>query len=274
MNLQILQQAADEFVKTAPGNRVPAEIAITPELAELQLFEPPLLAVGAADDPLFETLRQPDIIGAHFKPPAAWLDGAVSVLSYFLPFTEAVRASNRANPSWPSDAWLHGRIEGQAFVEELGLHLTALLNDAGFPAVLPLADSRLVVAPKDGLETADGLRFFTSNWSERHVGYVCGIGTFSLSKGLITEKGMAGRMGSVVTALPLQPTPRRYRDYMDYCIECGVCALRCPAGAISPGTGKDHAKCKQFLDAVLAQHHPRYGCGKCQVDVPCETCIP
>lgn len=31
---------------------------------------------------------------------------------------------------------------------------------------------------------------FGSNWSERHAAYVCGLGTFGLSKGLITDKGM------------------------------------------------------------------------------------
>ena len=36
-----------------------------------------------------------------------------------------------------------------------------------------------------------------STWSERHVAYVSGLGTFGLSGGLITAKGQAVRLGSV-----------------------------------------------------------------------------
>ncbi len=59
---------------------------------------------------------------------------------------------------------------------------------------------------------------FGSNWSERHVAYISGLGTFSLSKGIITEKGMAGRLISLVTDAPLPPTPRAYTELYEYCI--------------------------------------------------------
>ncbi len=39
------------------------------------------------------------------------------------------------------------------------------------------------------------------------MAYISGLGTFSLSKGIITEKGMAGRLISLVTNAALPPTP-------------------------------------------------------------------
>lgn len=48
----------------------------------------------------------------------------------------------------------------------------------------------------------------------------------------------------------------------------------CPANAISIENGKNHIICSEFLDITMEKHKPRYGCGKCQIDVPCESRIP
>ena len=39
----------------------------------------------------------------------------------------------------------------------------------------------------------DGKGYF-SNWSERHIAYAAGLGTFSLSDGFIIERGIAHRL--------------------------------------------------------------------------------
>lgn len=124
---------------------------------------------------------------------------------------------------------------------------------------------------------------YASNWSERHVAYVCGLGTFGLSKGLITERGMAGRFGSIVTDAELAPTPRKYSDPFEYCTKCGACQFRCPAKAIDKSRGPALAKDQKLCDAWVTStkrppHGPhervRFGCGKCQVRVPCSRRIP
>lgn len=115
---------------------------------------------------------------------------------------------------------------------------------------------------------------FTSNWSERHVAYVAGQGTFSLSRGLITEKGVAGRFGSIVTSLSLPADTRKYTEVDEYCNRCGACLANCPVHAISFEKGKSHEPCGAYLDETAFKFSPRYGCGKCQVDVPCECNIP
>ena len=107
-------------------------------------------------------------------------------------------------------------------------------------------------------------------WSERHAAYVCGLGTFGLSKGLITRKGIAGRFGSVVTDIELEPDPREYSGVYDWCINCGACIARCPAKAISFEKGKEHSPCLDMLLQSGKRFAPRYGCGLCQTGVPCE----
>lgn len=207
--------------------------------------------------------------------PEEWLQAAKSVVSFFLPFSEEIKRSNTGG-EWPSNQWYHGRIEGQRMVMKLCQHLKELLAEEGAHSVIPAADERFhsVTAPNPALGQLWENATFTSNWSERHVAYIAGLGTFSLSKGLITEKGVAGRIGSLVTDMIFPPRSRGYIGLYDYCIRCGACAKRCPAGAISLETGKDHKKCAAFLAKTHVPNASYYGCGKCQSGVPCESRIP
>ena len=113
-----------------------------------------------------------------------------------------------------------------------------------------------------------------SAWSERHAAYACGLGTFGLSRGIITEKGMAGRLASILLDEVLIPDTRNYTGIYDYCIRCGVCIPKCPAGAISLENGKDNVLCREWAQKMRDLYKPRYGCGKCQLGVPCEHGIP
>jgi len=72
----------------------------------------------------------------------------------------------------------------------------------------------------------------------------------------------------------LPPDRRGYENIYDYCSMCGKCAKNCPANAISVEKGKDHRLCFAFLEKTSEKYKPRYGCGKCQVGVPCESRIP
>ena len=123
-------------------------------------------------------------------------------------------------------------------------------------------------------------------WSERHIAYACGLGTFSLNDGLITPKGMAVRIGSVVTLLKLMPSEKRYQHHRENCLQfrnekCGKCISRCPAGAITE-KGHDKDKCYEYINSepLKAKYleyglqNPRPACGLCQTGVPCEFGIP
>jgi len=224
MNKQDLIQSAAYYTDHSEDNVVPEQIAISKAVAGMRMYEVPIFAFGAADDILFRSLRESTAIGPHFILPTEWLPQAKTVISFFLPFTEAIKQGNRRDRSWPSEEWLHARIEGQAFINKLILHLKAELTGAGYESLAPSLDPRFWA--RDGLKvpqpSAEGNSWFTSNWSERHVAFVCGLGTFGLSKGLITEKGMAGRFGSLITDLFLPPSERKYKDPYEYCSMCGT----------------------------------------------------
>lgn len=248
-----IQQELGAFVHSSPQNFVP-------ELGGMRIYDEPLLAVASADDPFWEALKQSEVVGPHHMSPEQWLDGAKSVIAYFLPYTEPVRSANRAE-GWPAMEWLYGRYEGAVCNDALCSRLLELLRQDDGHALAPGLDPRFAVV---------NLR---SNWSERHAAFITGLGTFSLSRSLITESGSAGRFASVITDRAIEPTRRRYTEIDEYCTKCGACLRRCPPHAIDKN-GKDNAICAQYLKQTKLRFHPRYGCGKCQAGVPCEAHRP
>ena len=263
----IIQQAKN-FIKNSPGNYITKEIALHPSCEGLKIFEAPILAFGAADDEIYTKYKEPDVIGSHFLSPTEWLPTAKTVISFFLPYTSTIKTANSKDNQWPADEWLHGRYEGQQLLVQLVEHLIEILSNAGFTSLAPSADPRLKMG------STDANNIFSSNWSERHIAYACGLGTFGISRGLITKKGIAGRFGSILTELDLPKDSREYSGIYDYCNMCGECISRCPAGAISYENMMKHELCSELLDTVHKKHNPRYGCGKCQTGVPCESEIP
>ena len=273
MEKTYFEKTLKDYLNNSTDNFIKKEDALRPDLEGMRIFDEPLFGYTSADDPFFTEAKKPEIIGAHFMTPEEWLPGAKTVISVFLPFTARVREANRLDMSWPAYEWLHGRLEGQVFQAEICRFAEDLLKKEGYAALGPMIDSRL--SSRSSLtsdKTEQG--FYTTNWSERHAAYAAGLGTFGLSKGLITRKGVAGRYLSVITSASFEHTERPYKGVYDYCIFCGACAVNCPAGAISKEKGKLHHPCSEFLDSVKTKHSPYYGCGKCQVKVPCEDKAP
>jgi len=280
MDKQQIIKMATSFVETSEYNFISEEVALSEDVIGLKMYEAPIIGFAAADDEYFTMLKQPQAIGRHFMLPQEWLPQAKTVISMFLPFTDAVKRSNREDDRWPSKEWLHARVEGQAFINKLCLFVSSELTKAGYKSLVPSLDERFWSKAEsnerenDPIEARKQAPSFTSNWSERHVAFVCGLGTFGLSKGIITRRGTAGRLASIITDLYVEHDRRPYEDIYEYCTKCGACARNCPAKAISLEKGKNHEICSQYLNRVKDKFRPRYGCGKCQVKVPCESAIP
>jgi len=254
MNLVTITSLAVDFLDKSPLNRVK-------ELGIERIYDIPLVGAARADDPLFAKLKEPEVVGPHHLLPSEWLPGARAALSYFLPYSWEIREANRS-PGLPDQKWLYGRIECEAVNNALREYLAAELAREGHHAVVPPLDPRYQVEKK------------RSNWSERHAAYIAGLGTFGLSKSLITEKGCAGRYGSIITDADLEITPRPYEGVYDYCNYCYACIPRCPSAAIQE-EGKNILACSDYMDReIRPRFAPRYGCGKCQTAVPCEDSIP
>jgi len=248
-------------------------------------WEEPVVGYSNGEDPLYGRFK--DEIGPFFWTPLEAFRLAfpeeeaegeeLTVISWVFPQTEATRRDQRREKDYPAERWARSRDFGEKFNVAMRLHLADVLTENGIPAVAP---ERL-----PGFDYRHSERFgIASNWSERHVAYVAGMGTFGLSDGLITRRGKAVRIGSVVARIAIPPTPRTATDHLSWCLRyasggCGVCIDRCPAGAISDA-GHDKERCFAYIRNVAAPYaRERFGtdatpCGLCQVGIPCESRSP
>jgi len=273
MNKERLKQDLTELFRSCRGNIVPAELALE-GCAGLILFQEPLIGISSPDDEIYIEYKKAEVIGENFMLPSEWLPDAGSVISFFFPFTEAVKNSNRGDPENTSPEWLHARVEGQALITEFTDKLKEYFAGYGLNACVPATDERFAVQITELPEGDPKGIHISSNWSERHAAYASGLGTFCLTRGLISSKGVAGRYASIIISGSVEPDERQYTGIYDYCIMCGACIRRCPVNAISLEGGKNQALCRAWNDKTRKTYNPRYGCGKCQTGVPCEGRIP
>jgi len=282
-----LEHAVKEYVRTSPDNRLTS-------FNDEPIFNEPLVGIADGDDPIFQEYKTL-IGGFHFTPREVLAmdrqkrggdtgrePDNVSAISFIMPATYETRLSLRNESRVPSLRWNHTRWQGQDLINELSKYVVSLLGEMGYRALAPeLADFYKIFFSEAGIRV--------SNWSQRHIAYAAGLGTFSLNDGFITPRGIAIRCGSVVTDIALMPTPRVYANHLDNCLfyrdrSCRRCIERCPVGAISE-QGHDKKKCRDFLmkgQGVILEELGRgegyigtyLGCGLCQTDVPCEFSIP
>ena len=282
---RVLEQLVKNFVAESELNR-------RTQLDHGLYFGEPLIGFASGNDPLFSEYKT--LIGSFHLTPRELIAAAlkekgrglllseveqVSVISWVLPIAEDVRKSNRQEAQFPSRLWTFTREYGEILNQALRRHVAGFLEDTGYLAVVPLGSPSYRSFRDDHIG-------WGSSWSERHIAYACGLGTFSLNDGLITPKGMAMRVGSVVTLLKLTPSERVYQNPKENCLffrgeKCGKCIPRCPAGAISE-KGHDKDKCSEYINSeplkakrkAYGLENPPPACGLCQTGVPCEFRIP
>src|SRR4030067_3082566 len=282
---RVLEQVIKNFTRENLKNR-------RIQLDNGSYWEEPLVGFASGTDPLFFQFKS--LIGSFHLTPREIVLAAlkekgrelllpeveqISVISWILPTAEDTRKSNRKEEKFPSKLWAYTRDYGEACNNALRRHVVAFLEDLGFVAVAPLLMPNFQYFRDEKVGWA-------SPWSERHIAYSCGLGTFSLNDGLITPKGMAIRIGSVVTLLKLAPSEKKYGHPKENCLlfrneKCGKCIPRCPAGAITE-EGHDKDRCNEYINSEpLKAKRQGYGlqnpppaCGLCQTGVPCEFEIP
>jgi epoxyqueuosine reductase QueG len=201
----------------------------------------------------------------------------ITVISWILPQTNATKVDQRKETHFPSERWARARIFGEEVNVKLRNYILTVLKQSKIEASAP------IFSPQYGRKQSEQYGI-ASSWSERHAAYAAGLGTFGLSDGLITSKGMAMRIGSVIAHIKVPPNNRPYNDHNAYCLfyrngTCGECIKRCPIGAITE-TGHDKILCQQYGEMCreyLLRHYNlkgARGCGFCQTGVPCESGIP
>jgi epoxyqueuosine reductase len=275
-----LVQAIQKYVPTSPLNRL-RDIDGSP------MFDEPLVGFADGNDPLFDVYKSV-VAPEHLTPREALGTLAaggsepqvferVGIVSWVLPIVAETRLGNQQMGEGPCLRWNHTRFQGEEFNDSLRRYVVGWLEERGYVAVAPVITQ--------GFKTMHGLRGHASTWSERHMAYAAGLGTFGLSDGLITARGIAHRCGSVVVNAGWPASPRPFRDHREYCPyvhdeSCGVCIERCPCGAIGPD-GHDKDRCSEYIHVTLVEWTKRPGyigeyvaCGLCQTGVPCESGIP
>src|SRR4030042_75837 len=227
---KFIEQQIKKFVHTSPDNH-------RSFMNNYVMWDEPLVKFADGDDSIFTEYKS--IIAApHLTPREALaksynkspegITGCLSVISWILPVMEETRKSNRAETHVPSRLWSHTRWHGEKFNDKLRIYVTELLTDSGYLATAPM------IGPYFKMYSNEKGPY--SNWSERHIAYAAGHGTFSLSDGLITERGVAHRCGSVVTNMVVPASHRSAKSPYSNClfylgIDCKGCIKRCPAGA-------------------------------------------
>ena len=239
------------------------------ENADIPVLEAPLVGVASADDPIFELFRAPEVIGPEWRAPREWMPEARSAAAFFFPFCEEVRSRARQETELTGEAWNSAYGGNFKLVDAFLDILVPRLEAEGVKVFQPNRDSALKRNPVPVCSGGEEDVHYSVSWSNRHVCYAAGLGTFGVHRHLITEKGCCGTLASFLLDAELTPTPRPYTDPYEYCIRCGSCTGRCPAGAITLEHLRNLKTCAAWSGVI----RERYGggfCGKCLVGIPCE----
>ena len=227
------------------------------------IWQQPLLGIAGADDDLFKTLKK--VVSSTHAAPRELLPNARSVVVYFLPFVKDIPMSNKGG-EMASTAWASAYAETNKLIVALNKYLEGFLKDQGY-------DSKLL-PPTHNFDT----RSLISDWSHKHIAYIAGLGDFGYHHQFITRKGACGRLGSLITEAPLQPTLRSGATFCSNRFDqsCAVCQKRCPVDALKEN-GLDRHGCHQLLlknAALFADIGLTDVCGKCVSIVPCSFLNP
>lgn len=227
-------------------------------------WEEPLFAYADAKDPLFKGLKT--VIGEYHKLPEDIMKEGKTVISYFIPLSKSIADSNVLG-YFSSKAWVFGYFETIDLINGINNGLKELFELNGWKLAVT-ADHR----------SWDPVTM-ECNWSHRHAAYIAGLGTFGLNRGLITSKGVCGRIGTLITDAYINPTPRPTEEYCLYKRNgsCGVCLKKCPVSALGAPDQYDNRSC-QTVTYENAEEYKDIGfadvCAKCMTGVPCSIQKP
>jgi len=263
-----------------------------------RIFSNPLIGVAGGNDSIFERFKE--VVGPeHLTPIELWLDcnqediasSKLRILSIVFPFVNEIREASKdqivlPRVILPAEVYSVGRNYANKFKPYILKQLINYFEKQGFQAASAMLSEAFTILTKGG---------FHSTWSERHIAFAAGLGTFSLHEALITEVGCNVRLASLVTNAPLEITLRKSENPYANCLyytkgTCRKCEEKCPAEAITQ-EGHNKTLCYNYgqkvarkmisrLSPLLKPHirrvngvlrPPTYpvGCAFCQFGVPC-----
>ncbi len=157
-----------------------------------RIFSQPLIGVARGDDPIFQRFKE--IVGTeHYTPSEMWrksgreqaTESDLHVVSIIFPFVDMIRKEGITSillpkVTLPAEIYSVARNFGKEFKNYIMRQTIDFFESKGYYAMAgKFSDAFTIIAKKN----------FYSTWSERHMAFVAGLGTFGLHEGIITEVG-------------------------------------------------------------------------------------
>lgn len=180
MDVSVLETAIADFVREYQ-NREDIE----------SVWGAPLVGYADAMHPYIQSLR--DVISPTHGMPQDVMEDASIIVTYFVPFTRELARTNQRKGHLASPEWARTYEETNTMFGELNQFIVDFLTEQGYHAA---------VSSRAGTFDQQEL---ISDWSQRHIAYAAGLGTFGMNNMLITRKGCCGRYSTVVTNLDVTP---------------------------------------------------------------------
>ena len=225
------------------------------------LWRKPIVRFADANHPGFARLQQ--IVTPEHHLPQDFLSESKNVLSWFLPFQLQV-GRNNLEGSLSSAQWADAYLVTNEMAAWINQQLVSYIREE--------LESDAAIPQDAGMISMENPR---SRWSQRHVAYLAGQGTFGKNNMLISDVGSVGRYFSIVTTLETATDEPRTQER---CLwkrdgSCGLCMARCEAGALTED-GFDRFRCLAQCLVNMERYPGADVCGKCTVELPCSYAIP
>jgi len=204
-------------------------------------FSKPFFGISRGDDPLFEKFKEVIAVD-HPTPAEIWTSNGLPdkddlatelrILSMVFPYSHEVRkAGEKNNGRLPAELTTIARNYSEEFINMILPKTVEFFIQKGFFALAPK------LTPDYGYIRKDNPFAVYSNWSERHVAFVAGLGYFGFNNTLITKEGCSVILASVITDAPLSVTVRTI-DNPHNCLhytssKCEKCVTKCPSDALT-----------------------------------------
>lgn len=234
----------------------------------------PVWAIQRADCDSFSYLSKH--VPGHFTPHDIIGDNINewTIFSIAFPRKEDIILENSKLDDLPAKSWFSSKIIMRRDMPLFMRELHSLLNNRGI-----ITDSIEEIRKRNAVPK-DNIHF----WSERHVGYACGLGSFGLNGALISKAGVAVRLANLFIKAEFDEYDKIDESPFAACLykqngTCGVCIKRCPNAAITEhghnsqlcrdqGYTKNTIRVKEEYGLDMA------GCGLCLCKVPCSQKRP
>jgi hypothetical protein len=188
------------------------------------------------------------------RPPYAKPVEHVTCISIGLPIHPDTLKAENSYPWGNSPEYKVHSLCGShlGFIGDASLYIVNLLQLFGYKAIAPTfttwGQEFMMDFQYEGTTSRDTI----SPCPERQWAIAAGLGTWGLPDMIITEKGMAVLLTTIMTSAQIPPSPKPTKEYCLYYRDgsCRECIPRCPGQAISE-KGRLAAKCDAGAGAAV-----------------------